>query len=75
MELSKPPSEIDTAPPDLQGVIQKGLAGELTKKALFFPKSAHLQGILNYKQWYQALKVLFKAYNLENLLVNTEGFN
>ena len=39
---SKPPSETDTAPSDLQGVIQKGLAHELTKKTLSFPESARL---------------------------------
>ena len=46
-ESSKPPSDnnfapTETAPPDLQGVIQKGLTGELTKKALSFPESARL---------------------------------
>ena len=72
---SKPPTETDAASFDLQGVIQKGLASELTKKALSFPESARLQGISNYEQWFQALKILFRAYNLENLLVNTDGFN
>ena len=56
-ESSKPPSNTNltptkTAPPDLQGVIQRGLIGELTKKAFSFPESARLQGISNYEQWY-----------------------
>ena len=35
---------------NFKGLIKKGLASELTKKALSFPKSARLKGISNYKQ-------------------------
>ena len=34
---------------DFEGLIEKGLASELTKKALSFPESARLKGILNYE--------------------------
>ena len=45
------------------------------KKALFFLKLACLKGISNYKQWYKALRLTFKAYNLEGLFNNINGFN
>ena len=60
---------------DFKGLIKKGLTSELTKKTLSFLESARLKGISNYKQWYKALKLTFKAYNLEGLLNNINGFN
>ena len=58
---------------DFEGLIKKGLASELTKKALSFPESARLKGISNYEQWYKALRLTFKAYNLEGLLNDING--
>ena len=58
-----------------EGLIAKGLTSELTKKASSFPKSARLKGISNYKQWYKALRLTFKAYNLESLLNDINSFN
>ena len=60
---------------DFKGLIKKGLASELTKKALSFFKSARLKGISNYEQWYKALRLIFKAYNLEGLLDDISGFS
>ena len=60
---------------NFKGLIKKRLTNELTKKALSFPKSARLKGISNYKQWYKTLRLTFKAYNLESLLNNINGFN
>ena len=62
--LSRPvkASEPEPSAHDFKGLIEKGLANELTKKALSFPKSARLKGISNYKQWYKALRLTFKAY-------------
>ena len=47
---------------DFESLIEKGLASELTKKALSFPESARLKGISNYEQWYKALRLTFRAY-------------
>ena len=60
---------------NFKGLIKKGLTNELTKKALSFPKSARLKGISNYEQWYKALRLTFKAYNLEGFLNDINGFN
>ena len=60
---------------NFKGLIKKGLASELTKKALSFPKSDRLKGISNYKQWYKTLRLTFKAYNLEGLLNDINSFN
>ena len=60
---------------DFKGLIEKGLTNELTKKALSFLKLARLKGISNYEQWYKALKLTFRAYNLEGLLNDINGFN
>ena len=60
---------------NFKNLIKKGLTSELTKKTLSFPKSARLKRISNYKQWYKALKLTFKAYNLKSLLNNINGFN
>ena len=60
---------------NFKGLIKKGLASELIKKALSFPKSARLKGISNYKQWYKALRLTFKAYNLEGLFNDINGFS
>ena len=60
---------------NFKGLIKKGLINELTKKALSFLESARLKGISNYKQWYKALRLTFKVYNLESLLNNINGFN
>ena len=59
----------------LKALLKKGLTSELIKKALFFPKSARLKGILNYEQWYKALRLIFKVYNLEGFLNDINGFN
>ena len=59
---------------DFEGLIEKGLASELIKKALFFPESARLKGISNYEQWYKALRLTYRAYNLEGLLDDISGF-
>ena len=59
----------------LKALLKKGLASELTKKALFFPELARLKGILNYKQWYKALRLTFTVYNLEGFLKNINGFS
>ena len=78
---SKPPSRPVKAPKpetsahDFKGLIEKGLTSELTKKALSFPESARLKGISNYEQWYKALRLTFKAYNLEGFLNDINGFN
>ena len=78
---SEPPSRPVKAPePDpsahnFKGLIKKRLTSKLTKKALSFPESARLKGISNYKQWYKALRLTFKAYNLKGLLNNINGFN
>ena len=60
---------------NFKGLIKKRLTNELIKKALSFLKSARLKGISNYKQWYKALKLTFKVYNLEGLLNDINGFN
>ena len=60
---------------DFKGLIEKGLASKLTKKALSFLKSARLKEISNYEQWYKALRLTFKAYNLEGFLNNINGFS
>ena len=60
---------------DFEGLIEKGLASELTKKALSFPESARLKGISNYEQWYKALRLTFRAYNLEGFLDDISGFS
>ena len=60
---------------NFKGLIEKGLTSELIKKALSFPKSARLKGISNYEQWYKALRLTFRAYNLESLLNDINGFN
>ena len=60
---------------DFKGLIKKGLVNELIKKALSFLESARLKGILNYEQWYKALRLTFKAYNLEGLLNDINNFN
>ena len=60
---------------NFKGLIKKRLASELTKKALFFPESARLKGISNYKQWYKALRLTFRVYNLEGLLNDINGFS
>ena len=79
--LSEPPSRpIKTPKPNpsahnFKNLIKKRLTNKLTKKALSFPKSAHLKEISNYKQWYKALRLTFKAYNLENLLNNINSFS
>ena len=67
--------EPDPSAYDFKGLIKKGLTNELTKKALSFPELARLKGISNYKQWYKALRLTFKAYNLEGLLNDINGFN
>ena len=67
--------EPETSAHDFKGLIEKGLASELTKKALSFPESARLKGISNYKQWYKTLRLTFKAYNLEGFLNDINGFN
>ena len=59
----------------LKALLKKGLISELIKKALSFPKSARLKGILNYEQWYKTLRLTFKVYNLEGLLNNINSFN
>ena len=41
--------EPDPSAHDFEGLIEKGLTNELIKKALFFPESARLKGISNYK--------------------------
>ena len=64
-----------TSAHNFKGLIKKGLASELIKKALSFLKSAHLKGISNYKQWYEALRLTFRAYNLEGFLNNINGFS
>ena len=60
---------------DFKGLIKKRLTSELIKKALSFPESARLKGISNYKQWYKALRLTFKAYNLEGFINNINGFS
>ena len=60
---------------DFEGLIEKRLASELTKKALSFPESARLKGISNYEQWYKALRLIFRAYNLESFLNDINGFS
>ena len=65
----------ETSAHDFKGLIKKGLTSELTKKALSFPKLARLKGILNYEQWYKALNLIFRVYNLEGLLNNINGFS
>ena len=75
--LSKP---IKTPKPNpsahnFKNLIKKGLTNELTKKTLSFPESARLKKISNYKQWYKALRLTFKAYNLKGFLNNINGFN
>ena len=60
---------------DFKGLIKKGLISELIKKVLSFFKSARLKRILNYKQWYKALRLTFRAYNLEGLLNDINGFS
>ena len=60
---------------NFKGLIKKGLASELTKKALSFPESARLKGISNYEQWYKTLRLTFRAYNLKGLLNDINGFN
>ena len=65
----------ETSTHNFKGFIKKGLTSELTKKALSFPKSARLKGISNYKQWYKALRLTFRAYNLEGFLNDINGFN
>ena len=78
---SEPPSRPVKAPEpepsahNFKGLIEKGLTSELTKKALSFPESARLKGISNYKQWYKALRLTFRAYNLEGLLNDINGFS
>ena len=78
---SEPPSRpVKTPKPDpsahnFKGLIKEGLTSELTKKALSFPESARLKGISNYKQWYKALRLTFRAYNLEDLLNDINGFS
>ena len=67
--------EPKTSAHDFEGLIEKGLASELTKKALSFPESARLKGISNYKQWYKALRLTFRAYNLEGFLDDINGFS
>ena len=80
-EPSKPFSRLIKAPKpepsahNFEGLIEKGLTSELTKKALSFLESACLKGISNYKQWYKALRLTFKAYNLEGLLNDINGFS
>ena len=75
--LSRPIKALKPEPSayNFKSLIKKGLTNELTKKALSFPKSARLKGISNYKQWYKTLRLTFKAYNLESLLNNINGFN
>ena len=65
----------ETSAHNFEGLIKKGLASELTKKALSFPKSARLKGISNYEQWYKTLRLTFKAYNLEGFLNDITSFN
>ena len=67
--------EPETSAHNFKGLIEKGLASELIKKVLSFLKSARLKGISNYKQWYKALRLTFKAYNLEGFLNDINGFN
>ena len=74
LRLVKAP-EPETSAYDFEGLIEKGLASELTKKALSFPESARLKGISNYKQWYKALRLTFRAYNLKGFLNNINGFS
>ena len=60
---------------NFKSLIKKRLTSELTKKALSFPKLARLKEISNYEQWYKALKLTFKAYNLKGLLNDINSFN
>ena len=55
--------------------MKKGLTSELTKKTLSFLESARFKRILNYKQWYKALRLTFKAYNFKSLLNDINSFN
>ena len=75
--LSRPvkASEPEPFAHDFKGLIEKGLISELIKKALSFPESARLKRISNYKQWYKALRLTFRVYNLEGLLDDINGFN
>ena len=67
------PEPVNQTP--IKEAIEKGLASELTKKALSFPESARLQGVSNYEQWQQALRLTLRAYEFENLLEDPEGFS
>ena len=60
---------------NISDIIQRGLASELTKKALAFPEAARLRGVSNYEQWLQALKIVLKAYGLEGLVGSSGGFD
>ena len=74
LRLIKAP-EPEPSAHNFKGLIKKGLTSELIKKALSFLKSARLKGISNYKQWYQALRLIFKVYNLEGLFNDMNGLN
>ena len=73
--MTHPAPQSEPEDNSIEHTMHKGLANEVSKKALSFPESAQLKGASNYEQWLQALKIVLRAYSLDGFLGSKLGFN